>query len=108
MTGVILLLAWGCSTARRSEPIAGKLPLEDVQLVAGRKVFHTHCHQCHPGGESGLGPALNNKPLPDFLVRFQVRAGMGAMPSFSEEEITDKEMENLLSYLNALRQHEPD
>jgi mono/diheme cytochrome c family protein len=65
------------------------MKLEDARLIAGQQVFLTHCHQCHPGGEAGLGPALNNRPLPDFLTRMQVRGGIGVMPGFSEEEIEE-------------------
>lgn len=102
---VVTLLASGCGTARRSEPLAGPMRLEDTQLASGRQVFVTHCQQCHPGGEGGLGPALNNKPLPDFLIRLQVRQGLGVMPAFDEKEISDAEMEDLLAYLGALKRH---
>lgn len=107
--GALLLgafLAASCGTARRGEPVAGPMPLETREASAGRHVFLVHCHQCHPGGEGGLGPALNNKPLPDFLVRLQVRRGLGAMPAFKEEEISDREMEGLLAYLGDLRRHD--
>ena len=41
-------------------------------------------------------------------MRFQVRAGLGAMPSFSEEQISDAELEDLLDYIVALRRHGGD
>ncbi|WP_447977226.1 c-type cytochrome [Candidatus Nitrospira bockiana] len=63
------------------------------------------CHQCHPGGEAGLGPAINNKPLPDFLVRLQVRKGFGAMPGFTTEQLTDEELAHVLVYLHELADH---
>jgi mono/diheme cytochrome c family protein len=102
---MMVLLLSACASARRSEPLVGPLPLDQLELVGGRQVFATHCHQCHPGGEAGLGPALNNKPLPDFLIRLQVRRGLGVMPGFSDEEISDEEMRDLLAYLKALRRH---
>jgi mono/diheme cytochrome c family protein len=52
---------------------------------------------------AGLGPALNNKPLPGFAIRYQIRNGMGAMPAFDEEKISDKEAKNIVAYLKALR-----
>jgi len=64
-----------------------------------------HCHQCHPGGEAGLGPALTNKPLPMFLVRAQVRYGLGAMPTFTREDLIDEDLDDLLDYLAALKRH---
>lgn len=109
LAGVLVCwLAAGCGSARRSEPVAGPLRLEETGLVGGRQVFLMHCQQCHPGGEGGLGPALNNKPLPGFLIRLQVRQGLGVMPGFSEDEISGKEMENLVSYLKVLRRHRPE
>jgi mono/diheme cytochrome c family protein len=64
-----------------------------------------HCQPCHPGGEAGLGPAINDKPLPGFLIRLQVRSGVGAMPAFSAEEISVDELAALTAYLKALRRH---
>jgi mono/diheme cytochrome c family protein len=63
------------------------------------------CHRCHPGGEAGLGPALNNKPFPDFLKRFQVRHGLGAMPHFEKEQLSDAQLDAILVYLKTLRQN---
>jgi hypothetical protein len=51
------------------------------------------------------GPALNNKPFPRFLQRFQVRNGLGAMPAFSPAEISASQLDDLLAYLSTLRQH---
>ena len=72
----------------------------------GRTTFMKYCQPCHPGGEAGLGPSLNDKVLPTFLKRFQVRQGIGSMPSFSKEEIPDQELDGIMAYLEALRDHE--
>ncbi|OQW32655.1 MAG: cytochrome C [Nitrospira sp. SG-bin1] len=96
--------AVSCS-ARRSEPLAGPLTISSPAIAEGRAVFMAHCHQCHPGGEAGLGPALNNKPLPAFAVRTQIRRGFGAMPAFHEDEINEVELKALIAYLEALRRH---
>lgn len=99
-----LTLLAGCS-ARRSEPIAGPLELKAASpvLARGEVAFDQHCSRCHPGGESGLAPAINNKPLPGFLMKFQVRHGAGAMPAFSEEELSKEDLDALVKYLKALR-----
>ncbi len=47
--------------------------------------------KCHPGGEAGLGPALNWNPAPGFIKKFQVRHGLGVMPSFKSNEISKAE-----------------
>ena len=108
---LVLVLAIGsfmlnvsCS-ARRGEPIKGPLPIDSLAVGNGQKIFMRECHQCHPGGEAGLGPAINNKPLPGFMIRLQVRNGIGAMPAFSQSEISAKEMDDLLEFLGALRRH---
>ena len=96
----------GCGSARRTEPIASPMSLASPDLTDGKKLFMRNCDQCHPRGESGLAPAINNKPLPALLIKFQVRHGLGAMPSFSKEEISDSELEKIVSYLQILRQHQ--
>lgn len=99
----LLLFVMGCGSARRGEPIVGPLPLTSAQIRAGQVLFMKHCQQCHPGGEAGLGPALTNKPLPDFLMRIQVRQGFGAMPAFPEKEVSAEQLDDLLAYLKELR-----
>ncbi|HJP61658.1 MAG TPA: cytochrome c, partial [Gemmatimonadaceae bacterium] len=58
---------------------------------------------CHPGGAAGLGPPLNNKPAPAFVIRFQVRHGLGAMPAFDSTQISDADLHAVAEYLKALR-----
>lgn len=99
----VLILMTSCGTARRSAPIMGEREITDPTLRLGKRVFDRECNQCHPGGADGLGPAINNKPLPAFLVRFQVRKGLGVMPSFSDEEISDEELRALSRYVTWLR-----
>lgn len=92
----------GCGSARYGEPITGDIPVSQAGLASGKMLFQEHCHQCHPSGESGIGPALNNKPLPRSLIHLQVRQGLGEMPAFPEERIADGELENLIGYVKAL------
>lgn len=103
---VLLLAALtaSCGSARRGEPFTRTLVSQDAQFARGAQVFYEHCHKCHTGGEAGLGPALNNKPLPGFLMRFQVRHGLGVMPAFSEAQIDKRELDDLVTYLTELRQ----
>lgn len=99
-----LVLASGCGSARRSEPLGNAPELSNASELRGRKVFMANCNACHEGGAGGLGPALNNKPLPGWLIRFQVRNGLGVMPAFPEKQISNAELDDLLIYLKVLRQ----
>lgn len=96
-----LILA-GCGSARRGLPLTGPMELNEEQQ-AGQVAFMRVCHQCHPNGAGGLGPAINNKPLPGWLIAFQIRHGLGAMPAFSDEVVSDREVEQIVAYLKKLR-----
>lgn len=98
---VILLMA-ACSP-RRGVPYTEPLQANSAEVQKGMVLFDSYCSPCHPGGSSGLGPAINNKPLPGFLIRFQIRHGVGAMPAFSEEVISDEQSKMIVAYLKKLR-----
>ncbi|UYZ59903.1 c-type cytochrome [Hymenobacter latericus] len=103
-----------CSTARRSEPLGGSLSVGgNEQVQRGHQVFMLNCQKCHPGGEAGAGPALNNVPLPGAALRFRIRsraffAGVGRMPSFKQHEISAEQLDDLVAYMKALRRTAPD
>lgn len=101
---LIIIFIASCSV-RRSTPIKGPLSLEDSNVKNGQEHFMAKCQKCHPVGESGLGPAINSNPAPKFIKRFQVRHGLGVMPSFDDEEISDDDLDDILSYLRALRKN---
>jgi mono/diheme cytochrome c family protein len=101
----VALLASGCLHTRRTEPIAPPLVLDRPELRRGEQVFFQHCHSCHPHGGTGLGPAFNNKPLPVFLMKFQVRRGLGVMPAFDQSKISSAELDDLMAYIVALRRN---
>jgi len=103
-TAAALLVQAGCGSTRREEPLVGSVDLADPQLTLGRQVYMQNCYQCHPGGRGGVGPALNDKPLPQPAIRTQVRAGVGAMPGYNEQRINDEELHAVARYVVALRQ----
>src|SRR4051812_33983677 len=88
---IVVFLLVGCHSARRGEPITGPLLLSSP-AERGRLVFQQRCYQCHPDGEGGLGPALNNKPAPKRLMKTQVRLGLGAMPRFDRHTIPPNDL----------------
>lgn len=97
----------GCGATRSGGPVVAEVPVTDPSIRRGKAVFDSKCRTCHLHGEGGLGPSLNDKPLPGFLIRFQVRRGLGTMPGFSEEQISDQDLEDLANYVVALRQQVP-
>lgn len=90
-----------CST-RKSLPIAGPVSLTQNEL-RGQAIFMEHCQRCHPQGEAGLGPSIHWAP--SFAKRFQVRHGVGTMPAFGEEHISNKELDKLMEYLKAVKRN---
>ena len=98
----VLALA-ACGPSRRG-PAFGTPHQFNEQEQEGRVLFMRHCNQCHPGGSGGLGPSINNKPLPKVAMRTQIRAGVGAMPAFTEQMLGDAEVDAIVDYLNALQE----
>jgi mono/diheme cytochrome c family protein len=96
-------LSAGCGSARRSEPIKGAVAINDPRVAHGRDVWMMKCNRCHPGGEAGLGPATNDKPLPEFLIATQIRTGLGAMPAFTKAEMSDADVAAVIAYMKAIR-----
>jgi mono/diheme cytochrome c family protein len=102
------LVAFGCHSVRRGEPIVGPLKTSDPDIEHGKIVFANRCYACHPGGEGGLGPGLNDKPLPVFAMKLQVRTGIvgfGVMPSFDSHQIPSEDLSDLMKYIKATRKH---
>lgn len=106
VAGALVLCAAGaaaCGSSRRDEPVQAEFKPATAQIAKGEQLYKLHCNHCHPGGASGLGPELNNKPLPGFAMRFQIRHGLGAMPAFSADSISDDDRDAIVEYLKALR-----
>ena len=101
---VVAGMALGCGDARKSEPLEGPIELSPDEL-RGQQLFMKRCNECHPQGEAGIGPALNDKPLPDALIEAKVRDKTGQMPNFSDAQITDEDLDKLVAYLAKVRGH---
>ena len=95
--------SFGCGSARKDEVPAARYR-DDPQLRRGQVVFMQTCNQCHVGGGPGLGPGLNDKPLPAFAIKTQVREGVGTMPAFPKDEISDQDLDALVKYMLARRE----
>ncbi len=94
--------ACGSGSARRGPPEAPAPKLATAEDRVGQTLFFEYCNPCHPGGEAGLGPSLNDKPLPGPAIRLMVREGLGAMPSFSHRALGDKALDAIVSYIHEL------
>lgn len=99
--GILLLSTVYLSCAsRKSEPVKQKeFDASTAAVANGEKVYMLHCQKCHPAGEAGLGPAINSNPAPQFVKRFQVRHGLGVMPSFKKDEISVDNLRDISEYL---------
>ena len=87
---------------RKAEPLTQKTFVPaNARIANGERIFMIHCQKCHPGGEGGLGPAINSNPAPQFVKRFQMRHGLGVMPAFKKGEITKKDLHDVSKYLRA-------
>jgi mono/diheme cytochrome c family protein len=102
LAAVAITFAAGCGSARRDEPITHPLVPQNQTIALGQRVFAANCDQCHPGGSGGEGPALNNRFLPGAFISLQVRSGLGAMPPFDQTQISDKELDAVIAYLQSL------
>jgi mono/diheme cytochrome c family protein len=101
-----LFLGGACASPRRGVPIVGPIELS-ANAQAGKLLFMRDCNQCHPNGEAATGPAINNKPIPRAVMTLQIRKGvLGTMPKFSENDLSDAQIGQILDYVDALRKHQ--
>lgn len=98
LLGTLLLLVAG-SCNRYKYPGTPALA-DNPEAAEGQKVYMEYCQSCHPDGEAGLGPSIYY--LPGFLKRFQARHGLGVMPEFREEHLSDEELDKIIAYLKVL------
>ena len=100
---LLVFLIMSCCSAPKRVLVAETVSMPTEELENGRVLFNGYCGTCHPGGMSGLGLAIINKPLPASLIRFQIRNGVGVMPDFEEDVLTDEQVEHIAEYLVYLR-----
>ena len=103
---ILISLAFGCGGGGAeggttpSENIANyQGPVTSTDVEAGKAAFEKACASCHPGGGSGLGPAITDLHAAPGLVRMQIREGQGKMPPIPPAQLTDTELEDMMAYL---------
>jgi mono/diheme cytochrome c family protein len=102
MKYALLMLLVACGAEHRGEPNGPEVATADPAIARGEHLFHKFCYQCHPGGSAGIGPALNDKPLPQVAIRTQIRKGVGSMPAFGDDWLTDAQVADIAAYVKAL------
>ena len=105
VSGVLVVSLSSCAL-RKSEPIANAyFTPSNSRIANGERVYMAQCQKCHPAGESGLAPAINPNPAPGFVKRFQMRHGLGVMPSFTKSEISKEDLHDISKYLKAWKHY---
>jgi mono/diheme cytochrome c family protein len=99
---VCSIIMFGCAM-RRSEPLKGTFVPETAEVEHGQILYNEYCQKCHPEGEGGLGPDINWNPAPTFIKKFQVRHGLGVMPSFKSNEISKDDLKAIGKYMKAYK-----
>jgi mono/diheme cytochrome c family protein len=103
----VLVLAIAGATLGGCEP--GEMPhdevpeLSEAELAEARQIYVQYCQSCHPDGQRGAGPRLQNRPIPAPIIYDRVRNGRRAMPAFGRDQIDEREMELLVGYILNLR-----
>jgi ubiquinol-cytochrome c reductase cytochrome c subunit len=72
-------------------------------VAAGRELFTDHCAGCHQvAAEGGILPGAKAPPLDRASateIAEAVRIGPYVMPTFSERDISDEELDDIVSYV---------
>jgi mono/diheme cytochrome c family protein len=99
----LFFVLFACGPRHRGEPHGP--PIRAVTgETRGKTLFGKFCYKCHPNGTTGLGPAINNKPLPEIAIETQIRKGVGDMPSFDHSMLSDADVRAIADYVTELRQ----
>jgi mono/diheme cytochrome c family protein len=71
--------------------------------AAAQVVFQQSCAPCHgTRGEGGLAPQLAGRSLAATVVSSRVRQGGLVMPAFSAQQMSDRELQDLVTYISGL------
>ena len=98
-----VMVCAACGSSRRGPPAARPVAITTVELQRGQRLFFEHCNPCHPNGEAGLGPSLNNRPLPETVIDLVIRHGPGPMPAFSPKLLDKRDRAAIAEYVKKLR-----
>jgi ubiquinol-cytochrome c reductase cytochrome c subunit len=82
--------------------------LTDADLARGGELYRVNCAACHNwDGKGGALVGRDNapplRPVPDLQVAEAVRIGPGTMPDFTEAQLDDQELGDVVAYVDYLR-----
>jgi mono/diheme cytochrome c family protein len=108
-----IVFAFGCGGSAEEPSAAGTSagaeatqyegPISSTDVEGGKQLFATNCDDCHPGGESDVGPSLIAEPHTPARIRQQIREGSGKMHPFSAQRVSDANVESILAYLASIK-----
>lgn len=70
------------------------------QISKGQQFYQQVCAKCH---ETGIGPVITGRGLPEATYVFMARNGLNAMPAFRVTDIDDATLKDLAKYLSATK-----
>lgn len=97
------------ATATPVPATATKVPTVAPNPALGANLFASKpCAGCHGyQAEGGFGPKLAGTGLSIDNVRLRVRTGKSSMPAFSEQQVTDQDIQHIYAWLRSLAQPTP-
>lgn len=105
----LLSLVGPLLTGAVEKPIAPEFVVQETgfgDAARGEALYRSRCYGCHVP-EANIGPAHNTL---DFKARYSdaeaiavvVRAGRQPMPAFTEQMLSDRELADIIAYLQSL------
>lgn len=79
---------------------SGALAQSAPQISKGQQFYQQVCAKCH---ETGIGPVITGRGLPEATYVFMARNGFNAMPAFRLSDIDDATLQDLAKYLAATK-----
>lgn len=101
------IVAFTVANGAGNEPPVPTVHLND-HVASGRKIFDSECEPCHGAAAEGaiigfgwIAPPLY--PADPVTVAEAVRYGPGEMPHYNEHQISDGQLNDLVSYVMTLK-----
>ena len=92
-------------------PVTSALPVIELgDLRHGRTLFAENCAQCHGAAADGDSVGADNvapslMAATSFQVAEAARAGPGIMPRFGTDVLSDRDLDDIVRYINYLQTH---